>query len=212
MKRWWSFVGLLFLFVGQCVAQQVLYATLKDLVAGRGDTLTTLKVEKRSKNQICLLGGADYRITVENNSGLSRYLRSRCYAVKVDTALYVNCKKMKYKHFRFGKWYAPAIWVAGKIYFCAQPIGSVAGSCVTPTDAAKLGGEVGTAIASSGLVNIRVFYELNLVTGKAEFVGKEKMLSLLNDFPDLQDAFLKESSEMADVVGKYLMQIKKRRK
>lgn len=212
MKRWWSFIGLLFLFGGQCIAQQVLYATLKDLVAGRGDTLTTLKVEKRSKNQIYLLGGGDYRITTEKNSGLCRYLRSRCYAVRIDTALYVNCKKMKYKRFRFGKWYAPAMWVKGKIYFSAQPVGSVAGSCFTPTDATKLGGEVGTAIASSGLVNIRVYYELDPSTGKAAFVDKEKMLFLLGDYSDLQDAFLKENSEMANVIVKYLRQIKEREK
>lgn len=98
-----------------------MYSNLKALVEGRGDTVTILKVEKRSKNQIYLMGGADYRIEAEDNSGLCRYLKSRCYAVRMDTSLYVNCKKMRYKRYRFGGWYAPAMWVKGKIYFCAQP-------------------------------------------------------------------------------------------
>ena len=149
-----------------------MYSNLKALVEGRGDTVTILKVEKRSKNQIYLMGGADYRIEAEDNSGLCRYLKSRCYAVRMDTSLYVNCKKMRYKRYRFGGWYAPAMWVKGKIYFCAQPVGQVAASTATPPDATKLGGEVGDAINASGLVFARVYYELNPETGRSEFVGR----------------------------------------
>ena len=122
MKRGWV-LGLLALLVLPCSAQQIMYSNLKELVEGRGDTVTILKVEKRSKNQIYLMGGADYRIEAKDNSGLCRYLKSRCYAVRMDTSLYVNCKKMRYKRYRFGGWYAPAMWVKGRIYFCAQPVG-----------------------------------------------------------------------------------------
>ena len=30
---------------------------------------------------------------------------------------------MRYKRYRFGGWYAPAMWVKDRIYFCAQPVG-----------------------------------------------------------------------------------------
>ena len=52
MKRWWllGIFGLLVALHGS--AQQVIYANLKELVEDRGDTLSTLKIEKRSKNQI----------------------------------------------------------------------------------------------------------------------------------------------------------------
>ena len=177
MKVRWL-LGILALLGLPCSAQQIMYSNLKALVEGRGDTVTILKVEKRSKNQIYLMGGADYRIEAEDNSGLCRYLKSRCYAVRMDTSLYVNCKKMRYKRYRFGGWYAPAMWVKGKIYFCAQPVGQVAASTATPPDATKLGGEVGDAINASGLVFARVYYELNPETGRSEFVGREKMLEL----------------------------------
>ena len=196
-----------FAAMAPCSAQQIMYSNLKELVEGRGDTVTILKVEKRSKNQIYLMGGADYRIEAKDNSGLCRYLKSRCYAVRMDTSLYVNCKKMRYKRYRFGGWYAPAMWVKGRIYFCAQPVGQAAASTATPPDATKLGGEVGDAINASGLVFARVYYELNPETGRSEFVGREKMLELLADYPELKEAFEKETSESAEVVGKYLRQL-----
>ena len=40
-----------------------------------------------------------------------------------------------------------------------------------------------------GLVFARVYYELNPETGRSEFVGREKMLELLADYPALQEAF-----------------------
>lgn len=205
MKRYWFvWMALTLLAALPATAQQIMYSNLKNLVEDRGDTVTTLRVEKRTKNQIYLMGGADYRITVDENPGLCRYLKSRCYAVRVDTSLYVNCRKMRYKRYRFGGWYAPAMWLNGKVYFCAQPLGQAATGTMTREDAAKLGGEVGDAINASGLANARVFYELNVETGKSEFVGKEKMLQLLAGRPELKEAFGQETSESAEVVGKYL--------
>ncbi|WP_294634556.1 DUF6563 family protein [uncultured Bacteroides sp.] len=208
MKRCCLLSLFVLLVVFRMDAQHVIYANLKELVEERGDTLSTLKIEKRSKNQILLMGGADYRISVDKNPGLCRYLKSRCYAVQSDSAFYVNCKKVRYKRFRFGGWYAPAMWVRGKIYFCVQPVGSVAASTTQRADATRLGGEVGTAIAASGLVNARVYYELNPETGKVEFVGKEKMQHLLQNEQDLLEAFQEEESEKAEVTGKYLLKLK----
>ena len=184
MKRGWV-LGLLALLVLPCSAQQIMYSNLKELVEGRGDTVTILKVEKRSKNQIYLMGGADYRIEAKDNSGLCRYLKSRCYAVRMDTSLYVNCKKMRYKRYRFGGWYAPAMWVKGRIYFCAQPVGQAAASTATPPDATKLGGEVGDAINASGLVHARVYYELNPETGKFELAEANPLVYVHGGYYDL---------------------------
>ncbi len=192
-----------------CGAQQVMYSHLRELVAHEGDTVTTLHVEKRSKNKILLLSGGDYRIEAKDNPSLSRYLRKRCYAVQVDTALYVNCRKMRYKRYRFGNYYAPAIQIGEHVYFCAQPVGQAASSTSTPANAPRLGGDVGNAIAASALVNARVFYEINPQNGRAEFVGKEKMASLLSDYPRLSKRLQRETSEGALVIGYYLMELKR---
>ena len=123
MKKWVVLLMLLCvsgLFL-PCEAQQIMYANLRELVECEGDTVTTLRVERRSRNQILLMGGGDYRIEAVENRGLNRYLRKRCYAVRIDTALYVNCRKMRYKRYRFGNCYAAAMHVGDKFYFCAQP-------------------------------------------------------------------------------------------
>lgn len=187
-----------------------MYSNLRGLLENRGDTVSTLIVEKRSKNQIYLMGGADYRIEASDNPGLNRYLRSRCYAVRIDTSFYVNCRKMRYKRYRLGGWYAPAFFVKDKIYYCAQPVGQVATTSMLPTNATKLGGEVGDAIAASGLVHARVYYELNTETGRSEFVGKEKMLQLLSPYPELKEAFEKELSDDAEVVKRYLIALRRK--
>ena len=192
-----------------CKAQQVIYANLHELVAQEGDTVTTLRVEKRSKNKILLLSGGDYRIEAKDNSSLSRYLRKRCYAVRVDSALYVNCRKMRYKRYRFGSYFAPAFQIGEHVYFCAQPVGQAASSTSTRPGAPRLGGDVGNAIAASALINARVFYEINPRNGRAEFVSKEKMMSLLGDYPHLQERLQRETSEGASVMGYYLMELKR---
>lgn len=210
MKKLWiicfmSFWGL------HLAAQDVVYSTLKDLLALDGDTVEALKVEKRTRNQISLSGGADYKVNVEDNKSLCKFLKNRCYAVQVDTSLYINCKKLRYKRLRFGGWYAPAMQVGGNIFFCAIPMGSVAGSSSVTMDV-TLGGTVGDAIAASGLVTKRVFYEIDGVTGKVDFVGKERMCSLLEAYPEWKEECLKEKSESAEVTGKYLRMLKKMEK
>ena len=107
-------------------AQNVVYSNLKGLLACEGDTVASLKVEKRTKNHILMTGGADYKISAGPDDSMCKYLKSRCYAVQADTSLYVNCKRLRYKKFRFGGWYAPALRIGNHIYFSAIPLGSVA--------------------------------------------------------------------------------------
>ena len=201
-------IGLLWSYALPAAAQQIVYSNARALAEGRGDTVTTLRVERRTLNQLYLMGGADYRIESSANQSLSRYLRKRCYAVRIDTTLYVNCRKMRYKRYRLGGWYASAMEINGHIFYAAQPVGQAATETLTPDDAQKLPGEVGDAIQASGLVNQRVYYELNLETGRSYFVDKERMSELLAGQPELLKEFEKETSESAEVIGKYLRQLK----
>lgn len=193
------------------MAQQIIYASLDELLEERGDTVATLVVDKRSKNQLYLTGGADYRIESAGNRGLSRYLRRRCYAVRIDSTLYVNCRKMRYGRYRFGNWYAPAFWMGGKIYYNAQPVGQTASSGVVPSGVARLGGDVGYAIAASGLVNMRVYYELDPATGRSSFVDSDRLLALLEGYPLLKTAYGQNLAESAEVVGYYLLRLRELR-
>ena len=66
------------------IAQNIIYSNLKELLAQDGDTVAVLRVERRSKNQILLTGGADYRITAGNDESMCRRLKMRCLGVRVE--------------------------------------------------------------------------------------------------------------------------------
>ena len=66
------------------VAQNIIYSNLKELMVQDGDTLAVLRVEKRSRSQILLTGGADYRITAGNDESMCRQLKKRCFAVRTS--------------------------------------------------------------------------------------------------------------------------------
>ena len=208
MKRLVSILLLLVACFLEGRAQQVLFSNLKNLLEVRGDTVSTLHVERRSKKQIYLMGGADFKIEARGNEGLTKYIKRRCYAIQVDSVLYLNCRKMRYKRYRFGAWYAQALRINGHVFYKAQPLGQVASSTVVDEEATKLGGEVGDAINASGMVTQRVYYELDLTTGYSRFVGKERMTELLEGHPDWIEAMQKEHSEEASVIEPYLLLLK----
>ena len=187
------------------IAQNIIYSNLKELLAQHGDTIAVLRVEKRSRNQIVLTGGADYRITAGDDESMCRRLKKRCFAVRDEKGdLYLNCRKLRYKKLRFGAWYAPAVQLGKNIYFCAMPLGSVIGGNFVEEDDVKL--------AASSLVTKRVCYELNGETGKVDFLGKDKMLQLLKNYPELKQAYLKDDSQEAKHTFKYLLELRNKQK
>ena len=189
------------------LAQDKMFTNLADLLSDGGDVVTTLNKTKRSKNQIYFSPGADYEIYSEGNKELTKYLKKRAYAVRLSDTLYINCKHLKYKNYRFGNWYALGQLIKGKIYFQAQPLGQIASSTLLPKEGSKLGGSIGDAINASNLDD-KVYYVINAATGEAEFVGKEMMNQLLASQPSLLEQFSQEDSERADVIGKYLEQLR----
>ena len=189
-------------------AQQVMYANVDQLRQEQGDTVSTLRVSHRSVTNVNMMNGGEYRIEARDNSGLNRYLKKRCYAVQMDTMLYVNCRRMHYRRYSMGRCYAPAMRAAGRVFYCTWPVGQEAGSAVTPHDAVRLGGQVGNAIAVSGLLKGRVFYEIDMETGRSSFVGRERMRELLAPWPDKQAELDAEGGESAEVIGRYLYFLK----
>jgi len=152
---------------------------------------------------------ADYRITAGDDESMCRRLKKRCFAVRSEEGdLYLNCRKLRYKKLRFGAWYAPAVQLGKNIYFCAMPLGSVIGGNFVEDDDVKLGGNIGDALAASSLVTKRVCYELNGETGKIEFLGKDKMLQILDKYPEWKQAYLKEDSQEAKDTFDYLLKLR----
>lgn len=185
-----------------------MYHHLKDFVTNSGDTIALpakLYIEKRSRAHQLTQAGGDRRIS--SNRDIIKNRLKRYYAVQVDENLYVNCRRLKIKKFKFGKFYAPAMLVKDKIYFSAVPIGPAA---VAVVDREIGMGAIGEAIASSSAISKRVYYDIDMETGKVNFVGKERMTELLAGYPDLLEAYLLENNEEAKVTGRYLRELKHR--
>lgn len=199
---------LLMMFVLPVEAQQFVYPTVSSLFQQKGDTMTTLRVEQRSKKSRYILSGADYKVICEGNRAMTRYIRSRAVAVSVNDSLFVNCKRMKYKNYTFGGRYALAYRVQNRIFWSAQPVGQIATLHARDPKSAKLPGEVGDAIQASSLVSKKVLYELDPETGASYFVDKDRMKIILSAYPDLLAEFDKETSESAEVMLRYLLQLK----
>lgn len=195
-------------FIFSVEAQQYVYPTVASLFQQKGDLMTTLKVEQRSKKSRYILSGADYKVKCEGNGAMTRYIRSRAIAVSVNDSLFVNCSKMKYKNYTFGGRYALAYRVQNRIFWSAQPVGQLATLHARDPKGVKLPGEVGDAIQASSLVSKKVLYELDPETGTSYFVNRERMKIILADYPDLLAAFDKETSESAEVMLRYLLQLK----
>ena len=84
--------SLLLLCVFQGKAQSIIYHSMKDFVAGKGDTVhapSILYIEKRGVNRQLLKVGGDYGITA-NRTLLRKGLRNKYFAVKHENNLYVN--------------------------------------------------------------------------------------------------------------------------
>ena len=184
----------------------MVYSNLQELLSGSGDTVTTLAKEKRTLSQIYMSGGADYHIYSTDNDSFTKYLKKRSYAVRCQDTLYVNCKQVRYKKYRFGNWFAKAAKVNGHVFFVAQPLGQIASSSLVSKDVPRLQGTVGDAINASGLVYDRVVYEI-FPDGNVDFVGRDRMKQILASHTELLDEFLAQDSESADVVMKYLMSV-----
>lgn len=206
MKKLWILWCLSVAAFLQMSAQDMVYRNLKEFLAGKGDIVTTLKLERRSKSQVMMTGGADYKLSASETELKPKFLRNRCGIVRYEGKLYINCKKLRYKKLQFGNWYAPAFLLRDEIYFVAVPLGSV----VAGDEAmeVKLGGTVGDAIAAASLLGRRVCYQVDPHTGEVDFIGKSAMEDMLKSSPELLNAYLKEdNNESAEVTTKYLLKL-----
>ena len=190
----------LFTFTQGLFAQQPCksYNSITNLLNGTYETTLNVIVEKRTKNQIFMSGGADYKI-YNGDKETDKLIKTKIYAIEVNDSLFVNCRKLKYKKRVIGSWFAPAIVCQGKVYFSAISVGP---------NAAAMFGAIGGAVQAANQASSRVYYEMDPAEKELDKVGSEKMGELLKDYPELLEQYQKEVfKEDIEIVAKYLQQI-----
>ena len=94
---------------------------------------------------------------------------------------------------------APAIVCRGKVYFSAISVGP---------NAAAAFGVIGGAVQAANEASSRVYYEMDPAEKELDKVGSEKMMEILNDYPELREQYEKEAlKEHIEIVSKYLQKI-----
>ena len=173
------------------------YANISDLLNGVYETTLNVTVEKRTKNQIFMSGGGDYKIS-NGDKEADKRIKSELFAIEVNDSLYVNLKGLKYKKRAIGGWFAPALICKGNIYFSALPVG--------PSAAAAFG-LIGGAVQAANANVTRVYYVVDSSGKKLKLdkIGSEKIEEMLGNYPELLERYKKEAfKDHIEIIEKYL--------
>ncbi len=201
--------GILFLFCFHSFAVQAqkeveIYRTIRDYIHDQADTARGIRIEKRSRGQIYMVGGNDYKIKSANKK-LNTAIKKEVWAVKADDSLYLNCSLLQ-----LGLWYAYAEEINEKLYFTAA-ITMNREERQRMALVGAFGGPVAAGLAGGDLALQRFYYVMNLKTGQSRYLSRAEMLQTLHSYPELTEKYKKERKpENMDTLKYYLTEIKKR--
>ena len=140
-------------------------------------------IEKRTKGDIMMNGGNDYKILSDSIS--KKTIKKELFAVSNGDTLFINCGPKQAQY-----WYANVI-TEGKYIAFMGGIGPVAHN--NPNLAAgEAFGAIGGAIAGANKALLRYLYVIEINDGKLRLLNKKYIETLLEDYPNLKSLFQNE--------------------
>ncbi|HAF28152.1 MAG TPA: hypothetical protein DCG75_03800 [Bacteroidales bacterium] len=179
-------------------------------------------IEKRSDADIKINGGNDYKIYSENNTIPLYVIKRDVWGFFDGDSLYINA----YKYTGYD-WYAKADLVGKYLYFKATPphkkkiqkqigfdpesntdglilLGGVAGGLV----GGVIVGAVAETVEKTKNGTKRIPILLNVETGDAIFLTKEKLYQIISQYSDLKDEYFAETEIDNEIVTlKYIQKL-----
>jgi len=145
---------------------------------------TNLSISKRTSGDIFMMGGNDYKIKSTIDSINKSYITKKMFAYVKNDSLYLNCLPHKLQN-----WYA----------LCKNTSGNLVTfkACMSLDKAMNvsiLSGGIGSGIAATK----RFLYVLNLTNGEIFQLTEKNLLKLLNNKPDLQLLYEKETDRTSE--------------
>jgi len=181
-----------------------IYPTMSDYIQNRADATTGIIIEKRTRGQIYMVGGNDFKI-YSANKAYSKSIKKEIWAIKSNDSLYLNCFQ-----FKLGLWYAYAEKINDKLYFTA----AITMDKEQRQKMAMIGtfaGPIGAGLAGGDLALNRFYYVVNLKTDEMQYLSKAEMLNTINLYPDLVEKYKQEKEpEGIETLRYYLTEIKSR--
>lgn len=182
-----------------------IYNSPTDFFNGICDSSQGIIIERRTRGQIIMNGGNDFKISSEDKV-LSKKLKKQVWGVVYNDSLFINGRPLKLG----GSWYGYTEIIGKRLFLLAG----------IPLDkdfqdqmaiASMMGGPLVAGIAGADLALVRYYYEVYLPYGSIAILKKEKMAELLASAPDLAQSYaLEEEPEKIPVLKRYLLELKKR--
>lgn len=155
------------------------YMTLDELNSKHPSIVSDFIVVARTKSDISVGGGNDYRVSNENLK--KDVVRDELYAVSTGDTLYINCLIQKVQ-----AWYAKVL-AEGRYIVFEGGVPHDKNDFTIPVGVAF--GVVGSAIYGANLATKRYLYVLDCNDGKLSQLNSAYMNELLEFFPDLQTQY-----------------------
>lgn len=162
----------------------------EELIRKSPDTTIHLVIEKRTRTDIAMNGGNDYKLVSIDKTIRRKGLKKEIFAYSTGDSLYINCSKYKLQN-----WYAKVISDGRYLVFTAG----------IPMDPAKQSkklkediyfstqfGAVAGAFAGAELALMRFLYIIDTKTNEVKMVDPAVMNDVLQYYPDL---YLKYNTE-----------------
>lgn len=176
------------------------YMSVEEIKGKSPSNPLELKVIKRTKGDVKMVGGNDYKLESDDKTIEKKTLRKELLAYSNGDTLYLNCLPYKLQ-----QWYAAVISSGKYLVFKG---GIPADSKLYKTQMAVAGvtfGAIGGAFAGAQMALIRYLYALDLETNTVEMIVPETLRKLLANQPGLLEQYNQEPKpEDESVMIKYL--------
>lgn len=165
------------------------YMSLEELKAKTPNESLDLTVERRTKSDIKMNGGNDYRLISADKAIKGKILKKEILAYSTGDSLFINGLPYKLQ-----TWYSKMISDGKYFVFTA----GIPMDKTMQTKEMQLGmsfGAIGGSIAGASLAMKRFLYILDKETNKVKMIDTEVMSELLREYPELLDQYHSESEK-----------------
>lgn len=172
------------------------YRNLEEFKKKQPSIPFVFSIEKRSKSEIKMNGGNDYKVLSDSIS--KKIIKKKLFAVSNGETLFINCGPKQAQY-----WYADAL-TEGKYIAFMGGIGPVAHNNPYLAAGVAFGG-IGGAFEGAHKALLRYLYVIEINDGKLRLLNKEYFETLIEGYPDLKSQFQNEPvKENKEIYLKYL--------
>lgn len=165
------------------------YMSFEELKAKTPSENFDLTIERRTKSDIKMNGGNDYKLISADKSIKRKVLKSEILAYSNGDSIFINALPYKLQ-----TWYTKIISDGKYFVFTA----GIPMEKTMQTKEMQLGiafGAIGGGIAGASLAMKRFLYILDKETNKVIMINTEVMTKLLTEYPELLDQYNSESEK-----------------